>query len=71
MKKNRRRELLIVGVIATSCSVSLVVYSVAADAGDVRTHAEQSFEQLQQHTGQKGSSNAQAGTPHKVRSRNR
>ena len=70
MKKNRRRQLLIVGVIATSCSVSLAVYSVAADSVDVRTHAEPSFDQLKQHTGQQGSSNAPAGSPHKLEDRN-
>ena len=31
--KNRRGQLLIVGVIATSCSVLLPLHSFAADSG--------------------------------------
>jgi hypothetical protein len=68
--KNRRGQLLIVGVIATSCSALLPLHSFAADSGDVRTHAEQSFDQLKQHTGQQGSSNAPFGSPHKIEDRN-
>lgn len=43
---------LIVALIAVGCSVLLPPYSFSADSGDVRTHAEQSFDQLKQHTGQ-------------------
>ena len=52
------------------CSVLLPLHSFAADSGDVQSHAEQSFDQLKQHTGQKDSSKAQPGLPHKVEDRN-
>ena len=68
--KNRRGQLLIVGVIATGCSVLLPLHSFAADSGDIRTHAEQSFDQLKQHTGQQDSSNAPSGSRHKIEDRN-
>ena len=68
--KNRRGQLLIVGVIATGCSVLLPLHSLAADSGDVRIHAEQSFDELKQHTGQKDSSKASAGLRHTVEDRN-
>jgi hypothetical protein len=68
--KNRRSQLLIVGVIATGCSVLLPLHSFAGDSGDVRTHAEQSFDQLKQHTGQQDSSKAPSGSRHKIEDRN-
>ena len=68
--KYRRSRLLIVGVIATGCSALLPLHSFAADSGDVRTHAEQSFDQLKQHTGQQDSSKAPSGSRHKIEDRN-
>jgi hypothetical protein len=47
----------IVALIATGCSVFMPLYSSAMDSGDVRTHAEQSFDRLTQHKGQVASSN--------------
>lgn len=70
MKKNRKSQLSIVGAIAASCLVSLPLHSFGANSGDVRTHAEQSFDQLKQQTGQQGSSNAQSGSHHKIEDRN-
>ena len=43
---------------------------MAADSGDVRTHAEQSFDQLKQHTGQKDFSKVPSGLRHEVEDRN-
>ena len=61
---------LILTLIATGCSVLLPLYSLAADSGDVRTHAEQSFDRLSQHTGQPDPLKASPGMPHKVEDRN-
>jgi hypothetical protein len=61
---------LIVALIAAGGSVLLSLHSFAADSGDVRTHAEQSFDQLKQHTGQKDSSKAPSWVRHKVDDRN-
>jgi hypothetical protein len=68
--RKKSSQVLIVGLIATGCSVLLPLHSFAADSGDVRTHAEQSFDQLKQHTGQQGSSNAPSGSSHKIEDRN-
>jgi len=57
---------LIVALIAVGCSALLPLHSFAADSGDVRTHAEQSFDQLKQHTGQQDSPIASSGMRHKV-----
>lgn len=65
-----RSSQLIVALITTGCSVLLPLHSFAADSGDVRTHAEQSFDQLKQHTGQQDSSKAPSGVRHKVEDRN-
>ena len=65
-----RTSQLTVALIAASCSVLLPLYSFAADSGDVRTHAEQSFDQLKQHTGQQDSSKAPSWLRHKVNDRN-
>lgn len=65
-----RTSQLTVALIAASCSVLLPLHSLAADSGDVRTHAEQSFDQLKQHTGQKNSSKAPSWLHHKVEDRN-
>jgi hypothetical protein len=61
---------LIVALIAAGCSVLLPLYSYAADSGDVRTHAEQSFDQLKQHRGQQDSSKAPSVLRYKVEDRN-
>jgi len=65
-----RSSQLIFALIATGCSVLLPLHSFAADSGDVRTHAEQSFDQLKQHTGQQDSSKAPSGSRHKIEDRN-
>jgi hypothetical protein len=65
-----RRSQLIVVLIAAGCSVLLPLHSFAADSGDVSTHAEQSFDLLKQHTGQKDSSKAPSWLRHKVEDRN-
>jgi hypothetical protein len=65
-----RRSQLIVALIATGCSVLLPLHSFAADSSDVRTHAEQSFDQLKQHTGQQDPTKAPSGLRHKVEDRN-
>jgi len=57
---------LIVALIAAGCSVLLPLHLIAADSGDVRTHAEQSFDQLKQHRGQQDSSKAPSGLRTKV-----
>lgn len=66
----RRSSQLIVALIAAGCSVLLPLHSFAADSGDVRTHAEQSFDQLKQDTGEKDSPKASSGMRHKVEDRN-
>ena len=67
--RNRSGQL-IVALIAAGCSVLLPLHSFAADSGDVRTNAEQSFDQLNQHTGQQDSPKAPPGLRHKVEDRN-
>jgi hypothetical protein len=57
---------LIVALIAAGCSALLPLHSFAAASGDVRTHAEQSFDQLKQHTEPKDSSKAPPGLRLKV-----
>ncbi len=61
---------LIVALIAVGCSALLPLHSFAAGSGDVRTHAEQSFDQLKQHTEPKDSSKASSELRHKVENRN-
>ena len=65
-----RRSRLIVAWIAAGCSVLLPLHSFAADSGDVRSHAEQSFDQLKSHGGQQDSSKVPSGLPHKIEDRN-
>ena len=65
-----RSSQLIVALIAAGCSILLPLHSFAADSGDVRTHAEQSFDQLKPHTGQQDTSKAPSGLRHKVEDRN-
>jgi hypothetical protein len=47
-----------------SCLAWMAVQAFAADSGDVRSHAEQSFEQLKQQTDHKGLTTSNAG-PHR------
>ena len=65
-----RSGQLIVVLIAASCSGLLSLHSFAANSGDVRTHAEQSFDQLKQHTGQGDSSKVPSGLRRTVEDRN-
>jgi hypothetical protein len=65
-----RRSQLIIALIAVGCPALLPLHSLAADSGDVRTHAEQSFDQLKQHAGGQDSSKAPFGLPHKIEGRN-
>ena len=65
-----RHSQLIVALIATGCSALLPLHLFAADSGDVRSHAEQSFDQLKQHRGQQDSPKASPGIRHKVEDRN-
>ena len=65
-----RRSQLIVALIAAGCSVLLPLYSFAADSGDVRSRAEQSFDQLKPQIGQQDSSKVSSGLPHKMDDRN-
>ena len=65
-----RRSQLIAVLIAVGCSILLPLQSFATDSGNVRTHAEQSFDQLKQHTGQQDSSKVPSWLPHKIEDRN-
>ena len=65
-----RSSQLIVALIAAGCSVLLPLHSFAADSGDVRNHAEQSFDQLKEHAGQQDSSKTPSWLRHKVEDRN-
>jgi hypothetical protein len=62
----RRHSQLIFALIATGFSIVQPVHSFAADSGDVRTHAEQSFDRLKQHTGQQDIPKASSGMRPKV-----
>lgn len=61
-----RRSQLIIALIATGISISQPLHSFAADSGDVRTHAEQSFDRLKQHTGQQDIPKVSSGMHPKV-----
>jgi hypothetical protein len=65
-----KRSRWLAASIAASCSVLLPLQSLATDSDDVRTHAEQSFNQLKQPTENKDSSKAPSGLRHEVESRN-
>ena len=65
-----RWSQLIIALVAMGCPALLPLHSLAADSGDVRIHAEQSFDQLKQHAGEKDSSNAPFGWSHKIDDRN-
>jgi hypothetical protein len=55
---------------ATACIALLALHTFAAESGDVRIHAEQSFDRLKQHTEQIDSSNMPSELRHKVDDRN-
>ena len=61
---------IIAALIATGCSILLPLHSLAANSGDVRAHAEQSFDRLTQHTEHKDSSNTPPLLRHTVDDRN-
>jgi hypothetical protein len=61
-----RGKSQLVVFFAIGCSVLPQLHSFAADSGDVRTHAEQSFNQLKQQAGQQDSPKASSGFRHKV-----
>ena len=52
---------LIVALITTGCLVLLSLHSLAADSGNIRTNAEQSFDRLAQHAAQLDSPKASSG----------
>lgn len=61
-----RRSQLIVALITAGWSVLLPLHSLAADSGNVRSQAEQSFDRLTQHRGQQDSSKAPPELRHKA-----
>ena len=65
-----KRSRLLTAWIVVSCSFLLPPYALAADATDVRNHAEQSFDQLKQQTGQQDTSKVPSGLHNKVEARN-
>jgi hypothetical protein len=67
--KNNSGQLM-VALITVGYSVLLPLPSLAADSGEVRTHAEQSFDQLNQHREKQDSSKAPSELRHKVEDRN-
>ncbi|MGH7183963.1 MAG: hypothetical protein ACREJN_18575, partial [Nitrospiraceae bacterium] len=66
----RSRGSQLIALIAAGCAVLLPWYSFAADSGDVRTHAEQSFDQLKQQSMQQDSSRVPSGLSTKIDGRN-
>ena len=67
--KNSSSQLMM-ALITVVYSVLLPLPSMAADAGEVRTHAAQSFDRLTQHTEHKDSSNTPSELRHTVDDRN-
>ena len=67
--RNRRGQLMVV-LIAAGCTGLLPLHSYAADSGDVRTRAAQSFNQFTQHTEQGDSSTAPGVLRRTVEDRN-
>ena len=65
-----RSSQWIVTLSATACAALLTLHSFAADSSDVRTRAEQSFDQLKQHTGQQDSLRVPSVLRQKVEDRN-
>ena len=62
----RAGNKFIAAFIAIGCSVLVPLHSLAADSGDVRTRAEQSFDRLTQHKGPTDSSNRPPSLRHTV-----
>lgn len=62
----RTNNQLIAALITTGCLVLLSLHSLAADSGDIRTNAEQSFDRLAQHAAQQDSPKAPSGVRHTV-----
>ncbi len=60
----------IAALLATGCSILLPLHSLAANSGDVRTHTEQFFDRLTQHTEHKNSSNTPSELRHTIDDRN-
>lgn len=61
MSRNIWTVMMAVAVAHGACLFPLNVQ--AAETGDVRTHAEQSFDQLKQHADRKGATKSAHGTP--------
>ena len=61
-----RRHHLLISMITAAGAVLLPLYSFAADSGDVRTHAEQTFDRLKQHSERQESTRAPSGVPAKI-----
>jgi LPP20 lipoprotein len=64
------RSNRLISLIAAGCAVLLPLYSFAADPGEVRTRAEQSFDQLRQQSGHQDSLRAPSRLPIKIDDRN-
>jgi hypothetical protein len=62
----RTNNQLIAVLITTGCLVLLSLHSLAADSGDIRTNAEQSFDRLAQHAARQDSPKAPSGVRHTV-----
>ena len=60
----------IVALIAVGCSLLLPLHAFAAESGDIRTHADRSFDQLTQHGGQQDSPKGSSGMRHPVEYQN-
>jgi hypothetical protein len=65
-----RTGKLIVLLVFEGALCLLALHAFAEDSSDVRMHAEQSFDQLKQHTAQKDSPTAASGLRHKSEDRN-
>jgi hypothetical protein len=55
---------------AIGCSVLLQLHSFAAESGDIRTHADRSFDQLKQQTTKEDFPTTPSSLPHTVEDRN-
>lgn len=60
---------LVIVAIAVGIRILVTIPAMAVDSGEVRTHAEQSFEQLKQ-TDHKGLTTSDAGSRHRLEDRN-
>lgn len=59
---NRRMNNAIIALAVGSCASLLPLQALAAESGDIRTRADQSFDQLTPHQDQKGSTKSTSGT---------